>query len=235
MDSNKKNAIQPIEINNESTNSFKLYFALRDRGLSGSFNNSFFQIATYSLLGVSILLLIIFLTDDRSIKHYYAAIVVVLLVFITCLLILFTKLFIYLFNYPKFKNWQQRLSFRIIGSEKLLTNPELLKYLYWYEHCGIKINFSSVCTQKTKEEVKLISIDFIKRAEDVVSNFKIYDHWQLENDKLFGYANNAVIGILQRFISIELNNINIQHGGIDSIEITSSKKLTKTEHREIVD
>jgi hypothetical protein len=150
-------------------------------------------------------------------------------------LILFAKLFIYLFKYPKFKNWQERLSFKIRGSDKLLTPPELLKYLYWYEHCGLKINFTSTCTEKTKEDVNLIITNFMKNAEDVVANFKIYDHWKFENGKLFGYANNAVVGILQRFISVDLNNVNIKYGGIDSVEITSSKKLIKVEHHEIVD
>ncbi|MEO6304611.1 MAG: hypothetical protein ABIP51_15735 [Bacteroidia bacterium] len=235
MNLNQKKTIEPIEHNIKNVNSFKLYFALREHGASSSFTDSFFQVAIYSLLGLSILLLVMFLTDDRSIKHDYLAILVLLIVFITCVFILFTKLFIYLFKYPKFKNWQQRLSFKITGSEKLLINSELLKYLYWYEHCGLKINFNSACTEKTKDEVNLIIIDFIKKAEDVIANFKIYNHWQFENDKLFGYANNAVVGILQRSICIDLNNINIKYGGIDSVEITSSKKLIKIEHRDVSD
>ena len=229
---NKKQIVKPILITPHKTtkndNSFKLYVALRDRGFSNPHYNTFLGFMAYAPLTLSLILLVTFLTADT--KNNPVVILILVLCTIISAFFLFRKFLAYLMKYSHFKNWQERLSFEIKGSEALLSKPELLNWLYWYEHCSIKINYSQNCSQQTKEQIALSIATFIKNAEDVVCQFNIYDHWELKDNKLTGFANNVVVGFIQRFISKDLNNIHKQYGGIDSVEIQTSKKMIPVTH-----
>jgi len=211
-------------------NSLKLYVAFRDRGFSNPYYNSFLGFIAYAPLALSLILLVTFLTSDT--KKDFNVILILAFCSIISAFFSFRKFFIYLMNYPNFKNWQKRLSFGIVGYENLLSKPELTNWLFWYEHCSIKIKYSQHCSAQTKKSVALASIAFIKNAEDVVFQFNIYDHWKFENDTLTGYANNTVVGFTQRFISQDLDSIHKQYGGIDSVEILVSKKMIQIINRE---
>lgn len=229
---NKKQVIKPILITTPKTrkkgNSLKLYVALRDRGFSHPHYNTFLGFMAYAPLTLSLILLLTLLTGDT--KNNPTVILILVLCSIISAFFLFRKFLAYLLNYSQFKNWQQRLSFDIKGSEALLSKPELQNWLYWYEYCSVKINYSQDCSQEAKEHITLSANTFIKNAEDVVSQFNIYDHWELKEHKLTGFANSVVIGFIQRFISKDLNNINKQYGGIDSIEIHTSQKMIRVTH-----
>lgn len=229
---NKKQAIKPILITTPKTskkdNSFKLYIALRDRGFSHPQYNTFLGFMAYAPLTLSLILLLTFLLGDT--KNNPTVILILVFCSIISAFFLFRKFLTYLLNYSHFKNWKECLSFDIKGSEALLSKPELLNWLYWYEHCSVKINYAQDCSQEAKEHITLSTNTFIKNAEDVVSQFNIYDHWQLKDNKLTGFANSAVIGFIQRFISKDLNSINKKYGGIDSIEIQTSKNMIPVTH-----
>ncbi|MES2132891.1 MAG: hypothetical protein V4506_11105 [Bacteroidota bacterium] len=229
---NKKQVIKPILITTpkptKNGNSFKLYVALRDRGFGNPYYNTFLGFMAYAPLTLSLIVLVTFLTGDT--KNNPTVILILVLCSIVSAFFLFRKFLAYLLNYSNFKNWQERLSFEIKGSEALLSKPEIRNWLYWYEYCSININYSPDCSPQTKERIALSTATFIKNAEDVVRQFNIYDHWELKDHKLTGFANSVVIGFIQRFISKDLNNINKQYGGIDSIEIQTSKKMIPVTH-----
>ncbi len=226
---------KPINQVKHHYNSFKLYFAMRDRGYSSPYYNTFLGFIAYAPLTLSLIFFLVVITQNCRIVNINTIVLISLTCVIVSALILFRKQLIYLSNYKKFKNWQEQLSFKIEGSDKLLSNPELLIWFNWFEYCGIKINFSVNCSEETKALTSAAMSNFLKNAEDVVRNFKIYIPWKLENNILMGSANILIIGIIQRFICNDLNKINILKQEIYSIEITTSKRLTHIEHIDIND
>lgn len=223
--------MKPKPINQvKHNNSFKLYYAMRDRGYSSPYYNTFLGFIAYAPLALSLVCFLTFITQNNRGVNTHNIILVLLTCIIVSALILFRKQLIYISNYKKFKNWEEQLSFKIEGSQRLLSKSELLIWFNWYEYCSVKINFSVNCSEETKALTTVAISNILKNIEDVVRNFKIYTSWKFEGNVLMGSANILILGIIQRFISNDLNKINLLKGEINSVEIIASKTLTHIEH-----